>query len=333
MRPTRERGRPARTTVAKPHPTPRPGSTGNDARTLFRPSPWRSRRQGGRVPHRRETERQATGVHAGGTPALPGGHPPIPLAPQGDVRRLAGPSRLVALRRSSCVFVDNSFFFCFRQVGDAGVDGDGLVAPEPDETGLSSFGPGDELFLRIVHFDPGCVAGLAEIGGQLGPLPAARVPTAPSACRDFAAPRGIPNTPPRAARSRGRGPLCPSRRRFAGSPCPPEWSTRPTKQTGEPASKVPPLPLPWKSGAVRPRTASAKGLGPVVRVPAPARLERLSGQAAPVSFPGRQALPVPLPGGSGSWERRGSTSGIAGHSGWAFWSAVSRGSRGIATSG
>ena len=30
-------------------------------------------RVAGRVPHRRETERDATGVHAGGTPALPGG--------------------------------------------------------------------------------------------------------------------------------------------------------------------------------------------------------------------------------------------------------------------
>ena len=69
----RERGRPARTTLAQPHPFPPPGSTGNGARTLHRPSPWGSRRQGGRVPHRRETERHATGVHAGGTPALPEG--------------------------------------------------------------------------------------------------------------------------------------------------------------------------------------------------------------------------------------------------------------------
>ena len=71
--PTRERGRPARTTLARPRPSPPPGSTGNGARTLLRPSPCRCRRQGGRVPHRRETERHATGVHAGGTPALPGG--------------------------------------------------------------------------------------------------------------------------------------------------------------------------------------------------------------------------------------------------------------------
>ena len=36
-----------------------------------------------RVPHRREPERHATGVHAGGTPALPGGAPPITLAARG----------------------------------------------------------------------------------------------------------------------------------------------------------------------------------------------------------------------------------------------------------
>ena len=49
------------------------GSTGSSPRTLLRPGPCRSCRQGGRVPHRRETERPVTGVHAGGTPALPGG--------------------------------------------------------------------------------------------------------------------------------------------------------------------------------------------------------------------------------------------------------------------
>ena len=48
------------------------------------------------------------------------------------------------------------------------MDGDRLVASEPDDTGLSPFGSGDELFLRIVHFDPGGVAGLAEISSQLG---------------------------------------------------------------------------------------------------------------------------------------------------------------------
>ena len=79
MQPTRERGRPARTTPARPRPTPPPGSTGNGAGAPLRPGPCGSRRQGGRVPHRGETERHATVVHAGGTPALPGGHPPVTL--------------------------------------------------------------------------------------------------------------------------------------------------------------------------------------------------------------------------------------------------------------
>ena len=39
---------------------------------LLRPGPCGSRRQGGRLQHRRETERQPKGQHAGGTPALPG---------------------------------------------------------------------------------------------------------------------------------------------------------------------------------------------------------------------------------------------------------------------
>ena len=73
MKPTRERGRPARTTLAKPRPSPRPGSTGKDARALLGLSPCGSHRQGGRVRHRRETERQPRGEDAGGTPALPGG--------------------------------------------------------------------------------------------------------------------------------------------------------------------------------------------------------------------------------------------------------------------
>ena len=69
----RERGRPARTTLAQPHPSPRPGSTGSGARIPFQPSPGCSRRQGGRAPYRRETERYATAVHSGETPALPEG--------------------------------------------------------------------------------------------------------------------------------------------------------------------------------------------------------------------------------------------------------------------
>ena len=55
------------------HPSPPPESTGSGALPLLRPGPCGSRRQGGRLQHRRETERQPKGQHAGGTPALPGG--------------------------------------------------------------------------------------------------------------------------------------------------------------------------------------------------------------------------------------------------------------------
>ena len=50
-----------------------PDSTGNRARVLLRPGSGRSRRRRWWVIHRRHTERIATAVHAGGTPALPGG--------------------------------------------------------------------------------------------------------------------------------------------------------------------------------------------------------------------------------------------------------------------
>ncbi len=53
-------------------PSPPPESTGSGALPLLRPGPCGSRRQGGRLQHRRETERQPKGEHAGGTPALPG---------------------------------------------------------------------------------------------------------------------------------------------------------------------------------------------------------------------------------------------------------------------
>ena len=53
-------------------PSPPPESTGSGALPLLRPGPCGSRRQGGWLQHRRETERQPKGQHAGGTPALPG---------------------------------------------------------------------------------------------------------------------------------------------------------------------------------------------------------------------------------------------------------------------
>ena len=91
MKPPGSAGVPPAQALAQAHQSPRPGSTGNGARILLRPGPCGSRRQGGRVPHRGETERQATEVHAGGTPALPGGPPPIAPAARGGRRRLAGP--------------------------------------------------------------------------------------------------------------------------------------------------------------------------------------------------------------------------------------------------
>ena len=58
--PRRVRGRPARTTLAKVHPSSRPSSTGNGATILLGPSPCDSRRRGGPLPYRGETERPPT---------------------------------------------------------------------------------------------------------------------------------------------------------------------------------------------------------------------------------------------------------------------------------
>ncbi len=114
----RERGRPARTTLAQPRPSPPPGSTGNGARTLHRPAPWGSRRQGCWMPHRSETERHATGVHAGGTPALPEGR----LLPSFLLGEEALPLPMRQCRPASRAFVflrvsswNPLFSACFRQ--------------------------------------------------------------------------------------------------------------------------------------------------------------------------------------------------------------------------
>jgi len=110
--PPRERGRPARTTLARPRPSPPPGSTGNGARTPLRPSRCRTRRQGGRVPHRRETERHRRGVHAGGTPALPGGassHHSCYLRGRATACRAATPP-MRQNRHAWWPFMDCSFF-------------------------------------------------------------------------------------------------------------------------------------------------------------------------------------------------------------------------------
>jgi len=97
---------------AQPSPSPSSRSTGKHARTLLHPSPCRSRQQGRRLPHRRHSQQFATAVHAGGTPALPGGAPlSITLAPRGAHAGLPGhspadatkPSRFVSLRVTSWI--------------------------------------------------------------------------------------------------------------------------------------------------------------------------------------------------------------------------------------
>ena len=116
MKPPGNAGVPPAQVLAQPRPSPPPGSTGNGARTLLGPGPCRSRRQGGRVPHRRETERYATGVHAGGTPAFPGGASSHRSCFSRGMRRLAGPQP-VPMRQSRHAwwpFVDSSFFLLFQ---------------------------------------------------------------------------------------------------------------------------------------------------------------------------------------------------------------------------
>ena len=105
----RERGRPARTTLAQPHPSPPPGSTGKDTTIPLQPSPWGSRRQGGRAPHHGETERPPNPENAGETPALPEGASSLPSC---SARRHCSCrcGSAVPLRVPSCVFVDSSFF-------------------------------------------------------------------------------------------------------------------------------------------------------------------------------------------------------------------------------
>ena len=93
----RERGRPARTTLAQPYPALPSGSTGNGATIPLQPSPGRSCRQGGRAPHHGETERPPNPEDAARRPYGETGHP---------TRRGAS---------LPWVLVDSSFFFCFSQ--------------------------------------------------------------------------------------------------------------------------------------------------------------------------------------------------------------------------
>ena len=100
LRPPRERGRPARTTLAQLHPSSRPGSTSNGVTIPLQPSPWGSRRQGDRAPHQGETERPPNAVHAGETPALPEGR----LLPSFLLGEEALPLPMRRSRSAWCVF-------------------------------------------------------------------------------------------------------------------------------------------------------------------------------------------------------------------------------------
>ena len=91
MKPPGSAGVPPAQVLAQPRPSPPPGSTGNGARTLLRPSPCRSRRQvaGCRIAGKLSgTQRDSMRA---GRPRSRVAPPPITLAPQGGTRRLAGP--------------------------------------------------------------------------------------------------------------------------------------------------------------------------------------------------------------------------------------------------
>ena len=81
---------------AQPPASPPPRSIGKHATDLLRPSLRRSRCQGSRLPHRRPTERLATAVHAGETPALPGGPHSVTASQQ---------RTSIGIRVYSCSFV------------------------------------------------------------------------------------------------------------------------------------------------------------------------------------------------------------------------------------
>ena len=81
---------------AQPPASPPPRSIGKHATDLLRPSLPRSRCQGFRRPHRRPTERLATAVHAGETPALPGGPHSVTASQQ---------RTSIGIRVYSCSFV------------------------------------------------------------------------------------------------------------------------------------------------------------------------------------------------------------------------------------
>ena len=94
-------GVPPAHTLAQPHRFPPPGSTGNGATIPLQPSPWGSRRQGGRAPQHGEAERLPNAEDAGETPALPEGR----LLPSFLLREEALPLPMRHSRPASCPFV------------------------------------------------------------------------------------------------------------------------------------------------------------------------------------------------------------------------------------
>ena len=147
-KPTRERGRPARTTSGQSlahllhpdRPAKAPGLCFGRAHAV----------PAGRVDelrHRRETERQPKGEDAGGTPALPGGPLSSRLRFKGESAQtnwLDGrlksrfDNHFVALPSPSCHFVDHSFIRLFQIIF---------------RTFRSNNYP-----LSTIHFSPGCAA-------------------------------------------------------------------------------------------------------------------------------------------------------------------------------
>ena len=109
MKPARERGRPARARLGTASAISSTRVDRQRRQDSAPAEPIRSRRQGDRVPHRRETERHATEQHAGGTPALPGGPLSSRLPFNG---KSAQPNRLDGRLESRFdnPFVDYSFF-------------------------------------------------------------------------------------------------------------------------------------------------------------------------------------------------------------------------------
>ena len=149
--------------------------------------------------HRRETERHATGVHAGGTPALPGGPLPITLAPQGARAGSPGRSpcrcgRAVTLggRSSSFVSLRGSLFFRLFQVSAAPALWCGSFESETKDP----FGPMNRTRSRCAA--SGCPPGSAGVPpaphwqGLAHLRHAGRLATAPGLCvgRAHAVPAG-----------------------------------------------------------------------------------------------------------------------------------------------